>query len=221
MRLRIDLRGSDGSSVADWARAQGERGKIALTAALAAAADGLKLDMRAAIRNAGFGERLPNAVGSNVFPKGGRASFRAAGTVFARGERAAAIFQAWSTGVTIRGGRGQWLAIPTRSAPRQLRGTPPTPASVEAYFGRPLRYVYLRRRDFGLLVMDEVTAARSGRGLRNATRRRRAQGRRVASVVMFLVIPEARIPRRLDFDSLAERWSAAVPDLIERLLPED
>lgn len=223
MRLALDLRAADGRALAEGLEAFGRDGAKAVTAALAATADAIKLDWRAAIRNAGLGNRLPNAVGSNVYPSKGKYSLRAAGTVFARGDRAAAIFQGLTTGGVIRGRDGRWLAIPTNYAPKRFGGADPTPQSVEAHFGRPLRFVYLRRRDFALLVMDDVTAARSRRGprrVRNATTRRRAQGRQVGSVVMFRLIPEAKLRRLLDFDAPAARRMEALPALVDSLLPE-
>lgn len=221
VRFGLDLKAADGRPLHEGLSAAGDAAAIAVTAALGATADAIKLDWRAAIRNAGLGERLPNAVGSNVYPSRGRYSLRAAGTVFARGDRAAAIFQGLTTGGVIRGRGGRWLAIPTNYAPKQAGGRDPTPESVEQRFGRPLRFVYLRRTDFALLVMDDVTAARSGRGLRNATRRRRAQGRKAGSVVMFRLIPEARLRKLLDFDAPVARRMDELPALIERLLPEE
>ena len=54
------------------------------------------------------------------------------------------------------------------------------------------------------------------RGFRRASERARRTGRGVATVVMFLLVPQAKIPKRLDVARAAERWLAKLPALVDR-----
>jgi hypothetical protein len=40
----------------------------------------------------------------------------------------------------------------------------------------------------------------------------------LATVVMFLLVPQVKLRKRLDVARVAERWSAQLPALIERQL---
>lgn len=228
VRIAVNLTGPGGQSIKEWARGLGRQGAIATTAAVGAAAEALKLDMRAHVRTIergggrrGFGNRLPNAIGSNLYPRKGKYSFAAAGMVFARGDKAAQIFRAWSEGAVIKGRNGNWLAIPMPYTPRVGRAAP-TPESVALHFGRPLKLEYRRTRRglVPVLVIEGVTPARSRKrpGLRKATPGRRRQGRAAQSVIMFTLIREAHIPKLLNFDALAAKRAAEIPALIQSAL---
>jgi hypothetical protein len=56
------------------------------------------------------------------------------------------------------------------------------------------------------------------RGFRRATERARRSGRGLAKVVMFLLVPQVKLRKRLDVARTAERWSGQLPTLIERQL---
>jgi hypothetical protein len=59
------------------------------------------------------------------------------------------------------------------------------------------------------------------RGFRRATDRARGSGHGLTTVVMFLLVPQVKLRKRLDVARAAERWSAQLPVLIERhLRPE-
>jgi hypothetical protein len=45
------------------------------------------------------------------------------------------------------------------------------------------------------------------RGFRRATERARRSGRGLAKVVMFLLVPQVKLRKRLDVARTAERWS--------------
>ena len=60
------------------------------------------------------------------------------------------------------------------------------------------------------------------RGFRRATGRARQSGQGLTTVVMFLLVPQVKLPERLDVAQAAERrWSAQLPALIERSLRSD
>ena len=56
------------------------------------------------------------------------------------------------------------------------------------------------------------------RGFRRATDRARARGDGLTTVVMFLLVPQVKLPKRLDVARAAERWSTQLPALIEQQL---
>ena len=72
-----------------------------------------------------------------------------------------------------------------------------------------LRFVY-RRSGPSLLVAEGLHASVSRktgelRGFRRASERARRTGRGVATVVMFLLVPQVKIPKRLDVDERHRR----------------
>jgi hypothetical protein len=86
----------------------------------------------------------------------------------------------------------------------------------------PLRFVP-RQSGPSLLVVDGLRASVSRktgelRGFRRATDRARQRGQGVATVVMFLLVPQVKLPKRLNVARAAERWSAQLPALIEQQL---
>jgi len=91
----------------------------------------------------------------------------------------------------------------------------------EHRFG-PLRFV-LRQSGPLLLVVDGLRASFSRqtgelRGFRRATDRARRSGQGLTTVVMFLLVPQVKLPKRLDVARAAERWSTQLPALIEQQL---
>jgi len=74
-----------------------------------------------------------------------------------------------------------------------------------------------------LLVVDGLRASfsrKSGelRGFRRATGRARTGGDGLSTVVMFLLVPQVQLRKRLDVARAAERWSGQLPTLIEQQL---
>jgi Family of unknown function (DUF6441) len=72
-------------------------------------------------------------------------------------------------------------------------------------------------------VVDGLRASfsrKSGelRGFRRATDRARARGDGLTTVVMFLLVAQVKLSKRLDVTRAAERWSAQLPVLIEQQL---
>jgi Family of unknown function (DUF6441) len=185
VRLRLDIR-PDLASLMAAEIAAGER---AVTAAVREAGTGLKLGWRGQIAGAGLGARLANSIRSEVFPKIG-ASLNAATVVWSK---APVIIGAHDGGPLIRSRNGLWLAIPTPAAGKALGGGRITPAAWERKTGRRLRFVY-RRAGASLLVAPTA--------------------RKAATVPMFLLVPQVKLPKRLDLARDAERVHDAVPALI-------
>jgi hypothetical protein len=73
------------------------------------------------------------------------------------------------------------------------------------------------------LVVDGLQASLSRktgqvRGFRRATDRARARSEGLTTVVMFLLVPQVKLSKRLDVARAAEHWSAQLPALIEQQL---
>ena len=56
------------------------------------------------------------------------------------------------------------------------------------------------------------------RGFRRATERARRSGQGLTTVVMFLLVPQVKLRKRLEVARVAEHWSAQLPALVEQQL---
>jgi hypothetical protein len=207
LKLRLDI-------APDLARAI--RGEIAaaeraVSAAIGQTAAGLKMAWRAQIAGAGLGMRLANTIRSETFPEG-RTSLSAAAVVWSK---APAIVGAHDAGATIRSSAGFWLAIPTPAAGRSHRGGRISPGEWERRRGLRLRFVY-RRTGPSLLVtegrLDSGGVARASRS---------KSGRGVATVPVFLLVPQVRLPKRLDLARDARAALDRIPGRIVANWVED
>src|SRR6056297_2231564 len=200
MKLKLDITPDLVAAMA----AEVKAGEKAVTTAVREAGTGLKTAWRGQIIGAGLGRRLANSIRSQTFPKAGE-SLNAAALV---GSKAPVIVGAHDTGPLIRSKDGFWLAIPTEAAGRGLRGGKISPGEWERRRGLRLRFVY-RRRGPSLLVAE---GRLNSRGVGVASRSKTGRGR--ATVPIFLLVPQVRLPNRLDLDRDAERAHDSVPGLI-------
>jgi hypothetical protein len=201
MKLKLDIR----PDLVAMMKAEIAAGERAVTSALREAGTGLKLAWRVQITGAGLGPRLANSVRSEVFPKAG-ASLNAAAVVWSK---APVIVGAHDAGPLIRSKNGLWLAIPTPAAGKALGGRRITPGAWERKTGLRLRFVY-RRSGPSLLVADGARI--STRGLAAASRSKTWRGKVTAPI--FLLVPQVKLPKRLDLARDAERAHDAVLGLI-------
>jgi hypothetical protein len=110
-----------------------------------------------------------------------------------------------------------------KNAPRRrTNGKRIRPSTFPEHRFGPLRFVP-RSSGPSLLVVDALRASfsrRSGklRGFRRATDRARRSGQGLTTVVMFLLVPQVKLSKRLDVAAAAERWSAQLPALIDQQL---
>ena len=200
MKLKLDITPDLVAAVA----AEVKAGEKAVTAAMREAGTGLKTAWRGQITGAGLGRRLANSIRSQTFPRSGE-SLDAVALVWSK---APVIVGAHDTGPLIRSKDGFWLAIPTEAAGRDLRGGKITPGEWERRRGLRLRFVY-RRRGPSLLVAE---GRLNSRGLGVASRSKTGRGR--TTVPIFLLVPQVKLPKRLDLDRDAERALDSVPGLI-------
>ena len=200
MKLKLDITPDLVAAMA----AEVKAGEKAVTAAMREAGTGLKTAWRGQIAQAGLGRRLANSIRSQTYPKAGE-SLNAAALVWSK---APVIVGAHATGPLIRSKDGFWLAIPTEAAGKSTRGGRITPGEWERRRGLRLRFVY-RRRGPSLLVAEGRLNSR-GRGV--ASRSRTGRGR--TTVPIFLLVPQVKLPKRLDLARDAERALDSVPGLI-------
>jgi hypothetical protein len=202
--MRIDLKISP--DVAAMMRKEIAAGEKAVTAAMREAGTGLKSVWRGQITGAGLGRRLANSIRSQTYPKAGE-SLNAAALVWSK---APVIVGDHNTGPLIRSKDGFWLAIPTVAAGRGLRGGKITPGEWERRRGLRLRFVYRRRGPSRLVAGGR----RNSRGLGVASRSKTGRGR--STVPIFLLVPQVKLPKRLDLDldRDAVRVLDSVPGLI-------
>jgi hypothetical protein len=181
---------------------------------------GLRTELRRQVTSAGLGQRLANSWRDRHYPN---QKLDAASLIYTKAPQ---IIRAFDEGAVIRSRRGRFLAIPTENAPRKgTDGKRISPRTFPEHRFGPLRFVP-RPSGPSLLVVDGLRASfsrKSGelRGFRRATERARERGDGLTTVVMFLLVPQVKLRKRLDVAQAAERWSAQLPALIERSLMWD
>jgi hypothetical protein len=164
-----------------------------------------KTAWRGQITGAGLGRRLANSIRSQTYPKAGE-SLNAAALVWSK---APVIIGAHDTGPLIRSKDGFWLAIPLPAAGKSLRGGRITPGEWERRRGLRLRFVY-RRRGPSLLVADRARINTRGQAVAS----RAKTGRNQVTAPIFLLVPQVKLPKRLDLARDADRALDGVPGLI-------
>jgi Family of unknown function (DUF6441) len=207
MRLDVQIDGDLAASL----RSEIGIAEKAVTVGVTRTGEALKAAWRAQVTGAGLGKRLANSIRANRYPRSG-ASIGAASLVFSR---APEIIDAFDRGVLIRSKHGFWLAIPTAEAgTRGVGGERITPGGWERRTGMRLRFVYRRGRP-SLLVADDVRI--NARGLATAKRgRRRRDGMLTGAqtIVIFILVPQVRLKKRLDLDRDTAAAAAALPTAI-------
>jgi len=178
---------------------------------------GLRTELRRQVASAGLGQRLANSWRDRHYPN---RKLDAASLVYTKAPQ---IIRAFDEGAVIRSRRGRFLAIPTGNVPRKgTDGGRIKPSTFPEHRFGPLRFVP-RQSGPSLLVVDGLRASFSRktgelRGFRRATDRARRSGQGLTTVVMFLLVPQVKLRKRLDVARVAERWSAQLPALIEQQL---
>ena len=198
---------------------EAEAGRLAkaIEAGVGDAGEGLKQDLRKQVLTAGLGPRLARTWRSRTYPN---KRHDAASLVWSRAPQIVRVFD---QGTLIKSRNGFWLAIPTPAAPRRgVGGKRINPSNFPEHRFGPLRFVY-RRGKPSLLVVDGVRVnAGTGRVGRRAKGGAYTQSGRLkagmATVVMFVLVPQVRMPKRLDVERAAKQWVRVLPQLIDRRL---
>lgn len=204
MEMTLQITGAF-EAIMEQELAAGER---AVSTAVAAAGAGIKQDWRGQIVGAGLGSRLGNTVRQDLYPKH-KPSLNAASMVYTKAPK---IIGAFERGAVVRSPSGFWLAIPTKAAPRGARGAKITPAEWERRTGRRLRFVFRSGRA-GLLI-DDGTVQRGARVMGRDGFSREARGFKNRSIVVFTLVPQAKLPKKLNLFSGIEAAAGRIPGLI-------
>ena len=211
MRLGVELIGSIRADLQAELR-QIER---AVTTATRDAGEGLKQELRNQVTSAGLGGRVARSWRNRHYPN---EKHNAASLVWSKAPQ---IIRAFDEGTLIKSQDGFWLAIPTPAAPKKgVGGKRINPSNFPEHRYGPLRFVY-QTTGPSLLVVDGVRiSARTGRVGRQAKGGMYTRSGRLKSgmttVVMFLLVPRVKMPKRLDVKQAANRWLARLPELIDR-----
>ena len=200
MKLKLDIT----PDLATMMAAEIKAGEKAVTAATREAGTGLKTAWRSQITGAGLGQRLARTIRSEQYPKG-QPSLNAAALVWSK---APDIVSAHDTGPLIRSRNGFWLSIPTAAAGKSRRGGRITPVEWERRTGLRLRFIY--RRSGPSLLVAEGRLNKGGRAVASRSK----TGRGLTTVPIFLLVPQVKLPKRLDLDRDTERSHDSMPGLI-------
>ncbi len=202
MRIKIERKG-DLRKVLDIKRIAFER---AVADGVRGAGNTLKQRLRGQTIGAGLGRRLANAWRSKNYPEQRIAAANPAALVYSKAPK---IVEGFSRGVPIKSDKGFFLAVPTDVAPKRgSDGKRISPSNFPEWrYGR-LELVY-RRKGPSFLVVNNSGITKSGR----ASRQRKNGGRTksgtyrkgTASVIMFLLYPQVRLPKVFKLDNERRR----------------
>ena len=192
-----------------------QAGERAVTAAMRIAGAELKADWRGQIVSAGLGNKLAKAVQSQNFPKT-RQSMNAAALVYSKAPK---ITLAQETGPLIRSADGFWLAIPLPAAGKGRRGARMTPDDWEKRTGRRLTFLYPKGRvSYGpnrsALLVDTGQGRFRGRNDPVSVTESRSRRRARKSVPIFVLVPQAKIRKKLNLFAAGSRVASGLPAAI-------
>jgi hypothetical protein len=182
-----------------------EAAERAVTAGVSEAASGLQTAWRGQITGAALGQGLANSIRKKLYPTSG-ASIRAAAVVYSNASK---VVDAFDRGALIRAKNGFWLAIPTAAAGKKGTGNKRiTPGGWEQRSGQRLRFVFRRGRPS--LLVAETPLNSKGRAVASRSR----TGRGLATVPIFILVPQVKLPKRLSLEGPARVAEAKLPGLI-------
>ncbi|MCK7615184.1 DUF6441 family protein [Roseibium sediminicola] len=172
---------------------------------------------------AGLGRKLAKAWRHNVYPRHGVQTLEPAALVFTK---APEIVRAFDEGQTIRPRKASFLAIPTDFAPksrrRLSRGRRMGIDEFREAFGKDaLSFVASPEAPGSVVFAFANQGFRRSRGKRGGSRRVKAGGKQKSErVLMFVLVKQVRLSKRLDVSSIETVLRRRYPDLITRRLIE-
>ena len=192
--------------------------ETAVTAGVAEITDRIKNDLRGQVSGAGLGSKLAKSWQAKLYPKG-KKSIDTAGWVFSKAPK---LIRAVDEGTLIKSKDGFFLAIPTEAAPKRgVGGKRITPSNFPEHSLGRLRFVYRPGR-ISLLVVDNLRAGTGKRGgFRKASESALKTGRGLATVVMFFLVPQVKLRKRLDYKAVVNRLEPQLPQTILKHWPQD
>jgi hypothetical protein len=200
--LRLALEGADLKAFQHQTHlrlARGARNAAELIATRA------KLRLRQDVLAGGLGQKVANTWRADIYPKS--ATVRTHAPAVQIYTKAPLIVRAFSQATTIKSKNGIFLAIPTENTPRKGRRLA-TPVEVEAMFNQDLIFIHGRGQQ--MLAFVDAIKAKSGKGFRKATKKRTKDGRQNELVLMFVMVRQTRLKKRLNtqriFADLSRDW---------------
>jgi len=184
------------------------------------ATNGLKKELRTDVVGAGFGTRLSNTWRSKLYDDSKGPEVDVKGFIYSR---APEIIESFDQGVVVRPKNGgRYLAIPTKNIPRHIsRGKGKKRANITPKLYRErkgeLSLIKSKKGHLFLIAQRQATYSKKTgefRGLRKPSKRSLETGNNLVSTVMFILIPQAKMPKKLDVDKIADLWSAKHIDLM-------
>lgn len=170
----------------------------------------LKLDLRDDTRKGGLGEGVANAWQQKEYDNSTGAP---AVLVYSK---APLIETAFSQDTTITARDGHlWLAIPTDNVPR-LGNHKMTPQEVELRFNQDL--IFRTTKPGTALAFVSVIPAHSGKGFRPPTKGRLAQGRGTQLVLMFVMVKQVHLRKRLDWPTIMADAKTGFEDFLGKTI---
>jgi hypothetical protein len=213
MRLEAAIKGD----LTKFMKQQQQAAEAAVTGGVSEITTHIKDDLRQQVTGAGLGSKLAKSWQAKVYPKG-KKSLDAAGWIFSKAPK---IIRAFNEGAVIKSKDGWFLAIPTDAAPKRgVGGKRINPSNFpEQALGR-LRFVY-RPGAVSLLVVDGLRAGTGKRGgFRKASDSAQRTGRGLTTVVMFILVPQATLKKRLDYKAVVNQWQPQLGQSILNNWPE-
>lgn len=201
MKLLAELQGD----IRAMMKQELEAAERAVTAGVSEAASGLQTAWRGQITGAALGQGLANSIRKKLYPTSG-ASIRAAAVVYSNASK---VVDAFDRGALIRAKNGFWLAIPTAAAGKKGVGNKRiTPGGWEQRTGQRLRFIY-RRSQPSLLVAETRL---NSKGMAVASKSK--TGRGLATVPIFMLVPQVKLPKRLSLEGPVRDAEVRLPRLI-------
>ena len=213
MRLEAAIKGN----LPKFMKQQQEAAEVAVTKGVSEIANRIKEDLRTQVISAGLGQRLAKSWQAKIYPKG-KKSLDAAGWIYSKAPK---IIRAFNEGVVIKSKEGWFLAIPTEAAPKRgVGGKRISPSNFPEHSLGRLRFVY-RPGAVSLLVVDGLRAGSGKRGgFRKASDTALRTGRGLTTVVMFFLVPQVRLKKRLDYMAVVNRWQPQLGQTVLNNWPE-
>lgn len=170
--------------------------------------NGLKQSLRDDIAAAKLGTKLPKTWRSELYPKSGD-SLTPAGVVFSTAPH---IIDGFDRGGVVRAKGHKYIAIPSQFAPAHAgRNKSMTPQWFNQ--GRHGKLEFVKFKRIAALVVRNQRksfATKSGdfRGYKKATDAWKRRGGETETVVMFWLIPQVTLRRRLDVNRTVQKWQS-------------
>lgn len=210
MRFKLAVEGN----LVKAMEAEEDRIARAVTAGVGTVAGEVQQDYRDQIARAGLGKKLPRTIRKKLYPN--EPSIAAAALVYSNAEKIIAPFQ---KGSVIKSSKGFYLAIPTAAAPKKGNGGKRiTPSNFPEHVYGALRFVYRPGKN-SLLVVDGLRAKKGKRGgFARGSAKAQASGTGLATVAMFTLVPQVRIPKKLELGRTQDKARRRLPRVIRHNL---